>query len=52
MISKTPKFDSAIEKILEALVPHTRVCKWKELHQHCEGEFNIEAEDINFLKMF
>ena len=52
MISKTPKFDSAIEKILEAFVPHTRICKWKGMHQHCEGEFNIEAEDINFLKMF
>ena len=52
MISKTPKFDSAIEKILTALVPHVRICKWKGLHQYCEGEFNIEEEDIKFLKMF
>lgn len=52
MISKTPKFDSAIEKILEALVPHTRTCKWNGLHKHCEGFFNITNEDIVFLKMF
>ena len=52
MINKTPKFDSAIEKITEALLPHTRTCKWKGMHKHCEGEFNIEEADIKFLKMF
>lgn len=52
MISKTPKFDSAIVKITEALVLHTRVCKWKGLHEYCEGEFEIEEGDIKFLKMF
>ena len=51
MISKTPKFDSAIEKILEALVSHTRVCKWQGVHQYCEGEFNIEEADIKLLKI-
>ena len=52
MQSKTPKFDSAIEKITEALVPHVRVCKWEGMHPHCEGEFNLLDEDIKFLKMF
>ena len=49
---KTLKFDSAIEKILENLVPHTRICKWKGEHKYCEGEFQIEEADIKFLKMF
>ena len=49
--SKTPKFDALLDKIFETLVPHTRTCKWKGVHQYCEGDFNIEAEDIEFLKM-
>ncbi len=49
---KTPKFDSAIEKVLETLVPHTRECRWLGVHEHCEGKFKIEEEDIKFLKKF
>jgi len=51
MESKTPKFDKALDEILTSLVPHTHKCKWQGLHQYCGGEFEIEAEDINFLKM-
>ena len=51
MESKTPKSDSLIDEILAGLVPHTRVCKWKGEHQHCEGEFEIVDEDISFLRM-
>ncbi len=51
MQSRTPQFDSALDKILEDLVPHTRTCKWKGEHPHCEGEFEILDEDIKFLKM-
>jgi len=52
MESKTPKFDSAISEIMETLVPHNRICKWKGEHKYCEGEFEIEEGDIKFLKMF
>ncbi len=52
MISKTPKFDSAIGEIMGSLVPHARICKWKGMHPYCEGEFKIEEGDIKFLKMF
>jgi len=52
MESKTPKFDDAIGEIIEALVPHVKICKWQGLHPHCEGEFEIEEGDIKFLKMF
>ena len=51
MISKTPKFDSALNKVLETLVPHTRKCKWQRMHKYCEGEFNIEEADIKLLKI-
>jgi hypothetical protein len=51
MIKKTPKFDNALNQIIESLVPHTRICKWKGMHPYCEGEFKIEKEDIKFLKM-
>ena len=51
MDSLTPKFHSALNEILESLAPHVRVCRWKGEHPYCEGEFNIEQEDINFLKM-
>jgi hypothetical protein len=51
MQSKTPKFDAELDKILESLVPHTRTCKWKGEHSYCEGEFKIEKEDIEFLKL-
>ncbi len=44
--SKTPKFDALIDKILDDLVQHERVCA------DCGKEFKIEAEDITFLKMF
>lgn len=46
MISKTPKFDQALDAILKDLVPHERVCL------ECKQKFNVEAEDINFYKMF
>ena len=52
MESKTPQFDSAIEEVLETLIPHTRTCKWKGVHQYCEGDFEIEEGDIKFLKKF
>ena len=52
MESKTPQFDKLIDEILENLKPETRTCKWKDIHKYCEGEFEIEAEDIHFLKMF
>jgi hypothetical protein len=51
MESKTPQFDALLEQILDSLVPHKRVCRWKGEHSHCEGEFEILAEDIEFLKM-
>ncbi|MCX6757948.1 MAG: hypothetical protein NTZ44_03665 [Candidatus Nomurabacteria bacterium] len=51
MESKTPKSDVLIDEILAGLVPHTRICKWKGEHQHCEGKFEITNEDISFLKM-
>jgi hypothetical protein len=49
--TKTPKFDKALDKILENLVPEKRICKWKGEHKHCEGEFDLEVEDIKFLKI-
>jgi hypothetical protein len=52
MVSKTPQFDSAIEKIIESLVPHTRECLWAGKHKYCEGNFEITNDDINFLKIF
>ena len=50
MQSKTPQFDMLLNNILADLVPHTRKCLWEGKHQYCEGEFNIVAEDIEFLK--
>lgn len=51
MESKTPQFDKLLDQILEKLVPHKRVCKWQGQHSHCEGEFEITKDDIDFLKM-
>lgn len=51
MESKTPKSDALIDEVLGNLVSHERVCKWQGKHPHCEGKFNIESEDISFLKM-
>lgn len=51
MESKTPQFDALLDKILDELVPHKRVCKWQGQHKYCEGEFDITKEDIEFLKM-
>ncbi len=45
-VTKTPKFDAFLDKILADLVPHTRVCF------DCKKEFNIEEEDIEFFKIF
>lgn len=50
--SKTPQFDKAINEVLEKLIPHTRECKNKDKHPHCENKFNIEDADIEFLKVF
>ncbi len=44
-MSKTPKFDEALDKILGGLSPHKRICK------ECAAEFDIFAEDIEFYKM-
>lgn len=51
MDSKTPKFDAALDAIFADLAPHTRTCRWQGKHPHCEGDFRIEQEDIDFLKM-
>ena len=51
MNSKTPQFDALLQPILDALVPHTRECLWKGKHEHCEGEFEIQEGDIEFLRM-
>ena len=51
MESKTPKTDAILDALFAALVPHTRTCEWKGTHEYCEGEFEIVAEDISFLKM-
>ena len=45
MKQKTPQFDEASDKILNGLSPHKRTCK------QCAHEFDIFAEDIEFLKM-
>ena len=50
-VSKTPQFDEKLDAILAELKPHTRTCLWKGKHQYCEGDFEIMAEDIEFLKM-
>lgn len=46
------QFNALINEILKDLVPHTRQCKWKGEHKHCEGEFEVDEGDINFLKSF
>ena len=51
MISKTPQFDLALDKILEELVPHMRACLWAGKHKYCEGDFEITKEDIEFLNL-
>ncbi len=51
MQSKTPQFDALLDPILESLIPHTRTCTWKGKHEHCEGDFEITNEDIEFLRM-
>jgi len=45
MITKTPKFDQALDAILKNLVFHERVCL------ECNKKFQIENEDINFYRM-
>ena len=51
MNSKTPQFDTLLDEILNTLVPHMRVCKYSGVHPHCEGNFEITSEDIEFLTM-
>lgn len=45
MQSNTPQFDTLIEPILEALVPHTRGCK------DCKEDFELLDGDIDMLRM-
>jgi len=51
MENKTPKFNDALDKVLDILVPHTRKCKWSQINQYCENEFEIEKGDIEFLEL-
>jgi hypothetical protein len=51
MESKTPQFDRLLDAILADLVPHVRTCHWADKHPHCQGDFSITTEDIEFLKM-
>ncbi len=44
LMSKTPRFDAALDTIFETLVPHERVCR------SCSVTFQIEEGDIEFLK--
>lgn len=44
MDNKTPKFEEALNEILENLKPHKRKC------QECQTEFEITSEDIEFYK--
>ncbi len=48
MSSFTPKFDAALYSILDRLEPQSRTCPNKSLSPHCEGEFPILKEDIDF----
>lgn len=50
MESKTPQFDALLDQIFIDLVPHTQTCFWSGKHEHCEGEFEVTAEDIEFLR--
>jgi hypothetical protein len=50
-MSKTPQFDALLDPILESLVPHTKTCMWKGKHAHCQSEFEITKDDIEFLRM-
>lgn len=43
-MSKTPKFDKALNEILEKLTPHNRTCL------QCQKDFEIFSEDIEFYK--
>lgn len=43
-MSKTPRFDAALEPILSSLTPHERTCG------ECKKAFPLEAGDIEFLK--
>ncbi len=52
MQPKTPQFDALLQPILDALVPHTRTCRQKDISKYCEGDFDITETDIEFLRMF
>ncbi|MFA6514750.1 MAG: hypothetical protein WCT42_00595 [Candidatus Paceibacterota bacterium] len=43
--TKTPEFDALLDKILDELIPHIRVCL------DCKKEFKIEEGDVSLLKM-
>jgi len=51
MISKTPKFDSALDKILEKFVSCNIECINKDVSKYCEKTFLITDEDIEFYKI-
>jgi len=45
MVTKTPKFDKALDEIFKTLIPHEKVCF------ECKISFKVEKEDIDFYKM-
>lgn len=51
MESKTPIFDKKLDEILKTLVPHEKTCLWSGKHAHCEKNFSITKEDVEFLTM-
>jgi len=51
MISKTPKFDEALDEILEKLVPRECKCTQYNKSKYCEGTFSITSNDIEFYKI-
>ncbi|MBI5733193.1 hypothetical protein HY967_04590 [Candidatus Jorgensenbacteria bacterium] len=51
MISKTPQFDKALDKVLHELIPHARECDQRDISEYCEKKFEITDQDIEFLKI-
>lgn len=45
-------FESKIEKILDNVKPGIYSCQNKEISQYCEKEFELNGDDIIFLKKF
>ena len=51
MINKTPKFDNALDEVLDKIVPHSRECIQHSISKYCEETFQITDEDIKFFKI-